>query len=501
MVRLGSLLTLLLAAPAIAQQGPLPIEGRLLPDRMVLLGQVVPRNAREITANDWSIGAETMDRDFSTYETWRAYLGPLGAKHARLQSGWQRTDLGNGRYDFGWLDPVIDGMLADGVQPWLSLSYGNDRYNGGGTSRRDSALPSGPGRQAWLAYVSETARRYRGRVREYEIWNEPDHSTIITPEAYGQFAYETARVVKAADPDARIILGALAGGLGRQTDKDFTYRSLVKFVSLGGKGFAHAVSYHTYSTNPDKVYPQLETFIQLVRSIDPGLEIRQGESGAPSLNQPTNALSNIWWTEELQAKWGLRRLLGDAARGVPTSLFTLVELHAPISHETGLALDFEQRKRTMEWATAKNFKGLLETRRYAPGTDQDDRSILRTKTAYVAAQAVFAIFDSALVPTGKPCTVSGSRESVSAFAFQRSDGATAVALWRDGSMPGINSAHEAVDVICEGVKFETAPRYVDLLTRAVYSTQGLVVDGSRMVSVPIYDSPILLISETLVRAR
>lgn len=102
-----------------------PLRGEALASRFAFAGQVQPRHARDIASNRWSIGAEAQDRDYSTYSAWRAYLGPLGVKGARLQSGWARTDRGGGVYDYGWLDPVVDDMLAQGVQPWLSLSYGN----------------------------------------------------------------------------------------------------------------------------------------------------------------------------------------------------------------------------------------------------------------------------------------------------------------------------------------------------------------------------------------
>lgn len=50
-------------------------------------GKVKPRHSNDIASNNWAIGGETMDRDYSTYEYWKEYLGPLGAKKIRLQAG------------------------------------------------------------------------------------------------------------------------------------------------------------------------------------------------------------------------------------------------------------------------------------------------------------------------------------------------------------------------------------------------------------------------------
>lgn len=494
----------LLAPPASAnaQTAPAAVEGDQFAERFSLLGQVKPRHARDIAANGWSIGTEAIDRDYSSYEAWRSYLGPLGVKRARLQSGWNRTDLGGGRYDFAWLDPIVAGMLADGVQPWISLSYGNERYAGGGNERRDSSLPSGTGRKAWLAYVGAVARRYAGRVREYELWNEPDLNRLIEPEAYGDFAFETARAVRDADPGARIVFGAFAGAWHENgRPREFARISLRRYIARGGR--AEALTYHTYAPNPDSVYPEVESFVRMIRGIAPEIEVRQGENGAPSLNQPSYALRNMWWTEESQAKWLLRRMLGDAARGIPTSMFTLTEMHYPPAAEMGLEWQ-RARGETTVIATAKHFKGMLETRRYAPGTPDDDRTVVRAKMAYPAMQAVTAIFDARVKPAPSACSVAGGRTDIAVQSFRRDDGAALVAVWRNGDRPGERPIHETVDVTCPGLRFGAAPRYVDLLTRAVYATKDVVRaagDGTGLRGLPVYDSPVLVADAALVGAQ
>ncbi len=497
-VAVAAAVLLLGTAPSAAQESGDPA----FPERFTLLGQVQPRAAREIVDNPWSIGAEAIDRDYSTYEKWRAYLGPLGVKRARIQSGWARTDLGGGRYDFGWLDPVIEGMRADGVAPWLSLSYGNERYPGGGTSRRDSALPTGPGRDAWLSYVRAVTTRYRGRVTEYEIWNEPDLNPLLTAEGYGRFAFETAAAIRAADPRARIVFGAFAHAWARdRPGSSFGIASLRTFIALGGR--ADALTYHAYAINPDTVYPDVEDFLATIRAIDPRIEVRQGESGAPSLNQASYSLRNLWWTEETQAKWLLRRMLGDWARGIPTSIFSLTEMHFAPAAEMGLTWQ-KARGETRSIATAKHYKGLLETRRYAPGTPLDDRTVVRTKMGYVAMQATTAIFDSALRPLPLRCTTTGTASPLAVYAFRRPDGATALAVWRSDEAPGERTTREAVNLDCPGFKLPTDARYVDLLTRTVYATRSVAAataSGTRIIDLPVYDAPVLLVDPRLVAAR
>jgi hypothetical protein len=331
----------------------------------------------------------------------------------------------------------------------------------------------------------------------------------VTAEEYGQFAFETARTIREADPKAGIILGAFAHavwGEGGKPSKgrEFARVALEKFVQLAGRGFANAVTYHAYNSNPDKVYGSIPSFRGMIHTIDPALQVRQGENGAPSLNQQHYALRNEWWTEEKQAKWLLRRMLGDAARGIPTSIFTMTEKHYPVAAETNLTWVGAKTDQKPAADSAKHFKGLLETRLYAPGTPEDDRTIVRTKAGYVAMQAVTAIFDSRLKPLGVKCDVTGGSGPVSAHVFRRDDGAAVLAVWRHGDIPGDKSMHELVDVRIESVEFGAEPRYVDLLTRATYRTRGVVQrDGAATVirGLPIYDSPVLITHASLVHAR
>lgn len=483
------------APPPAASSAEAAKGGDAFAERYALLGRIAPRHAKDIAANDWSIGAETMDRDYSAYDGWKTYLGPLGAKRARLQSGWARTEPVAGRYDFGWMDPVVADMHAQGVSPWISLGYGNPAYAGGGSPLRQSALPTGEGRAAWLAYVRAIVTRYKGKVSAWEIWNEPDLADDFSGADYGRFAAETAKEIRKVDPTTPILLAGFTGGVlaERGGAVDFADEALRTFVEVGGRGLAQVVTYHSYAMNPDTTYAGLERFRERVRAIDPAWTLMQGENGAPSLNQQLFALSNQWWTEESQAKWMLRRMLGDNARGVVTSVFTMMELHYPPAAEAAAAFNRQAYRKTARWTL--NSKGLLETKRYAPGTPQEDKAVLRAKVGYRAMQSITSVFDSRLEPVTGACTASAP--GVVAYAWRREDGATAVALWRTTDRPGENPRHEASDVTCRGVTLPVDALYLDPLTSTAYATRG-VIDGVVARGVPVYDSPVVLADPRLV---
>ncbi|HEC21875.1 MAG TPA: hypothetical protein ENI95_03040 [Chloroflexi bacterium] len=64
-------------------------------------------------------------------------------------------------------------------------------------------------------FAAVVARRYRGRIRYYQIWNEPNiypewGEQPVDPEAYTELLCAAYRAIKAVDPEAVILSGALA---------------------------------------------------------------------------------------------------------------------------------------------------------------------------------------------------------------------------------------------------------------------------------------------------
>ena len=172
------------------------------------LGQLKPRHASEIVSSNWSIGGETLDRDLTLFSEWKSYVGPLGAKKMRLQAGWAKCEQQRGVYDFAWLDEVVDGLLAQGVSPWLQTAYGNPIYPKGGGIHLNAGFPgSDQALQAWDAWMRTMARRYRHKVKVWEVWNEPEKHDV---NDYAALYIRTATIIREVVPNARIYALSLA---------------------------------------------------------------------------------------------------------------------------------------------------------------------------------------------------------------------------------------------------------------------------------------------------
>ncbi len=437
------------------------------------LGQVQPRHASEIQASNWSVGAETMDRGFTVYENWKSYLGPLGVKKARLQSGWAKTESQQGIYDFSWLDPIVTDMVDQSVEPWMCLCYGNPVYEQGGTPYPGSDLPlSDEAKAAWLDYVRQVVMRYRQVIDEWEIWNEPNHNRHMIPALdYAEFLLETARTIRSLQPDAKI-LGLSLCFIGTEMTMTWIHDVMGYLKNHDALHYVDEITYHPYSNNPDANYHIVKDYKELFAGYAPHIRLRQGENGCPS-EKSTKALGNYDWTRLTQSKWALRRMLGDLGRDIESSYFAIMD---------------------MNYRDGINRKGLLRA--------TEDQKVEEVKPAYKAVQNLTAVFDERLQRIDDYSYTTDLQKSHSLFAYQnRFFGKQVITIWLDGETPSNDNSLIRSDFTFYGCEMPD-PVWVDLRTGEVYeipeknwSRKGLVYTFK---DIPVYDSPILIADKSLV---
>ena len=275
--------------------------------------------------NRWSVGCETLDRDYATFANYKHFLGPLGVGWARLQSGWAKCEQQKGVYNFEWLDEHVDGVIAQGVKPWLSLSYGNPIYSKDGVTLNSSIWTDEATMTAWCNYVRAIVRHYGDRVMMYEVWNEPDGKKANTPEVVAELLIRTGEIIRKENPKAEI----LAFGLCKNYMCDYIAEVLQILKKRKKLDVLDRVSFHVYFENPDNATERIKALRKTVKSFDERFDIFQGESGCPSILEFGHALKYKEWSEFKQVKWDLRRFANDFANNVPSSIFTLVDLQYP----------------------------------------------------------------------------------------------------------------------------------------------------------------------------
>ncbi len=439
-------------------------------------GILKTRNAKQISSSTWSIGGETLDRDYTDYQSYKTYLGPLGAKRIRLQGGWAKCEKIKGVYTFAWLDSIIPDAAARGVYPWVELSYGNPIYEGGGEAKLAGHIPTSPeALQAWDNWVKAMVTRYKDEVPEWEIWNEPDLNPSHTGKELGEFYLRTAKIIRSIQPNARLI----ALGMASVTKLDFAKDFMEHLQANNGLSFINTFTYHGYAYNPDESYPKIEILRQLVWSYKREIMFMQGENGAPSTPKEITigALRDKDWSELTQAKWDLRRMLGDHVRRIATNLFTISDIHyQPGDHMVGV-----------------NTKGLLKT--------NPDKTIERPKLAYKAAQHVFSLFDDQLTPDSIP-QLHSSGEKQSYFVYtSKKNGLSLITIWQAEDRPADVYEPRQTTITVENGRFKD-PVFVDLISGKMYEIPKATwkKEGTRFIfsEVPVPDYPVLIADRSLL---
>lgn len=287
---------------------------------LLQIGELATKPADGTGNSRWSVGCETLDRDYADFSKYKQYVGELGVGYARIQSGWAKCEQEKGKYDFAWLDKIVDGLNEEGVRPWMCLCYGNpiygvDRNLGAGLFIKEEVM------KAWCKYVRETVKHYKGRIAMWEIWNEPNLRSKNNPEYYAEMLIRTAEEIRKIDNEAVILAFGLSGMPLGWT------KSVMDIVKERKKlHLINYVSYHPYYPNPDTATTDILALRKLVKSYSEKIDIFQGETGCPSILEYGHAMNHWEWSEYKQVKWDLRRMANDFNLVIPSSIFTMVDL-------------------------------------------------------------------------------------------------------------------------------------------------------------------------------
>jgi len=494
---------------ASAERNPSPLKVD-----MARIGTLRPRGANEITGSNWTLGCECLDRDFTDFDQYKDYIVPLGIKEIRLFAGWAKCEREPGKFDFAWLDRCVDWANAHGINVLLDISYGNPIYEGAGGPGLGNGTPNTPeGLAKWDVWIDRLGRHYKDRIRDYAMWNEPDGGKN-TPAAIADLNVRTARILKRILPDCRL------HGLSLASNEPKVFEACISEIAkLGGADLFDTFIYHGYAYNPDSSYARVEKLIEICAKYAPRAKMRQGENGCVSEWSDGFALSRYPWSEVSQAKWDMRRMLGDLGHGCRSSVYSICDLqYAP----PGAPYVYLNRKGLLR-ANAKH-------------------QVYQIKKAYYAVQNVVSVFDDSLVRVAKP-HVSTADRCLSLYEYAKSGKHPLFVFWdhgmvetktvgtiEDGSgakrpSPFVDTAKIGTlsyardkdwlktdlasrngvpgdDFVTRPAMFDwegpplKEPVWVDLFTGAVYAipaTRQLVHScGVSFVCIPVYDSPCLV---------
>jgi hypothetical protein len=138
----------------------------------------------------------------------------------------------------------------------------------GGFPTTDEALA------AYDRWIETMATRYKGKVRDWAMWNEPDINKQHKPEDIAALNIRAAGIIKRVIPEARI------AGLSLASSSPKLLESCLKALAEKGKAdLFHWFIYHGYSHNPDLSYKNVEELKATLAKYSTKAKMRQGENG------------------------------------------------------------------------------------------------------------------------------------------------------------------------------------------------------------------------------
>lgn len=280
---------------------------------------------------------------------------PLGANtfleqdvtvEARQRSLQMLREAGFGwiRQQFPWssIEPVSKGRFVDrviGVNTWdvydsiVDLAAANDLRV---IARLDTSPPWARADTDWPFtppdrlddfgdYVELVARRYKGRIRHYQIWNEPNlhiewGQRPVDPEAYVELLRVGYERIKRVDPDALVLSASLSPTIEASDRALNELIYLQRMYDAGAARFFDIMSVQAYGlrNGPDDRRLELgdvnfsrPTLIRelMVRNGDAAKPIWASEVGWNSQPESVKAEPNFGRVSEaLQARYTVRAL-------------------------------------------------------------------------------------------------------------------------------------------------------------------------------------------------
>lgn len=220
---------------------------------------------------------------------------------------WPSLEPAKGEWNFAQLDGIVSKCEQNSVDVLMVLGL-SPQWASARPSERSAYQPGNaaePGNiQDWRDFVQSVATRYKGRIHNYEIWNEPNDPTFFsgTPAKMFELATEAYKILKQVDPSVTVLSPAATeqGGLAW----------LDQYLAAGGGTVADVIAYHLYvHPNPPENMLSLLTQVKSITA-------QHGQSLKPIWDTETGWHSPAAFTPIDEAAFVVRAYLLAASGGV-----------------------------------------------------------------------------------------------------------------------------------------------------------------------------------------
>ncbi len=257
------------------------------------------------------VGAHLMSQTWKEMPAWR----PLGVKWTRYWGwsvAWFELEPEKGIFYWDFLDKAVDESLAGGQEilftvigtpVWASACPSDDEILktllGYGVKEADARRQT-PGYRLlypakdqtdWNRFLRELFRRYKGKIKYYELWNEPNSWPHFagTAEQYVELLKTMHKAMREEDPGAKLV-----GACGCPGFLEWTKT----IVAKGAAPYLDIVSLHNYNYSSPITWARKRLIEQTGEAVKAargeavplwnsefGFPVPRRDSGAPPMSQ------------------------------------------------------------------------------------------------------------------------------------------------------------------------------------------------------------------------
>jgi len=184
-------------------------------------------------------------------------LRELGAGLVRVYFYWSQVEPEPGRYSFDAVDAFLD-QLDGSEEVWVTVCSSSPWA----TRQATEFLPPSPAKdpEAYRRFVDRLVRHCAGRVRYWQCDNEPSNVGLLwagTAAEYVVQLRELHQAVKAADPDAAVVLGGAPYALPASAP-DSPDRQFFDVLLRDGRDYFDLFDLHLYG-EAERIPADVET--------------------------------------------------------------------------------------------------------------------------------------------------------------------------------------------------------------------------------------------------
>lgn len=191
--------------------------------------------AGDIDFNPFGIGScHTNNTSAQANMRWVPQMAAIGITNQRTpHTGWSAVEPAEGQFNFETLDAQI-AYLESQHFAFGGILAGNPKWN---VKDAKGGLPTN-NIAGWSKYVGEVVKHCKGKIKYWEVWNEPPNGTRRdqTPADYAKLVCAAYDAAKAADPNCLVGIAA----------KSVAINYLDQVIVAGAKGHFDYVTLHPY---------------------------------------------------------------------------------------------------------------------------------------------------------------------------------------------------------------------------------------------------------------